>query len=127
MTIKEAAEEYFNGEIDIDVCDSEIDMVVAFRYTVGDNSDCREKFLELLSNNVRVVRYEQNESIMTCDFSGFYRKYRDRLNEWVDKRRWFTRVFDKDKVEYDIVYLTESLIYDGALESDYESLLKVFA
>ena len=96
-------------------------------YQVGDNSDCREKFLELLSNNVRVVRYEQNESIMTCDFSGFYRKYRDRLNEWVDKRRWFTRVFDKDKVEYDIVYLTESLIYDGALESDYESLLKVFA
>ena len=125
MTIKEAAEEYFNGEIDIDVCDSEIDMVVAFRYTVGDNSDCREKFLELLSNNVRVVRYEQNESIMTCDFSGFYRKYKDRLNEWADKYRSI-REFDKDEVEYDMVLMTEGLVAGYASESTYESLLKVF-
>jgi hypothetical protein len=126
MTIKEAAEEYFNGEIDIDVCDSEIDMTVAFCYTVGDNSDCREKFLELLSKNVRVVRYEQNESIMTCDFSGFYRKYRDSLSEWFDKYTFF-RVSDKDEVEHAIVLLTKSLIAGVPSESTYESLLKVFA
>lgn len=126
MTIKEAAEEYFSGEIDIDVCDSEIDMAVAFCYTVGDSSDCYEKFLELLSKNVRVVRYEQNESIMTCDFSGFYRKYRDRLSEWFDKYM-FIRVFDEDEIEYDMVSLTEGLIVGFASESTYESLLKVFA
>lgn len=128
MTIKEVAEEYFNGKIDIDVCDSEIDIAAAFRHTVGDNSTYREKFLELLSKNVRVVRYKQNGFIMTCDFSGFYRKYRDRLNEWVDKNnKWFTRVWDRDDIEHDIVSLTEGLIDGAALESDYESFLKVFA
>lgn len=125
MTIKEAAEEYFNGEIDIDVCDSEIDMTVAFCYTVGDSSNYYEKFLELLSKNVRVVRYEQSESIMTCDFSGFYRKYTDRLSEWYDKHTFF-RV-NKYEVEYYIVCMTESLIAGVASESAYESLLKVFA
>ena len=126
MTIKEAAEEYFGGEIDIDVCDPEIDMTVAFCYTIGDTSDCYGKFLELLSKNVRVVRYDQNDSIMTCDFSGFYRKYKDRLNEWADKYRSI-REFDKDEVEYDMVLMTEGLVAGYASESTYRSLLKVFA
>lgn len=125
MTIKEAAEEYFGGEIDIDVCDSEIDMMVAFCYTIGDTNDCYDKFLELLSKNVRVVRYDQNDSVMTCDFSGFYRKYRDKLNEWADKYMSI-REFDEDEVEYDMVLLTEGLVAGFASESTYESLLKVF-
>ena len=72
------------------------------------------------------VKDNSLDSIMTCDFSGFYRKYKDRLNEWAEKYRSI-REFDKDEVEYDMVLMTEGLVAGYASESTYRSLLKVFA
>lgn len=122
MTIKDVAEQYFGGEIDIDVCDEEVDMMVAFCYD-GATNDAYDKFLEILYNNVVVSRYDEKTPLLVCDFSGFYRIYREELVDWANKNIY--REFDDDEVEYDIVLATEGLIAGGYSESQYASLNKI--
>ena len=45
MTIKDVIDQYFkNGEIDQDVCDTEIDVAVALCYTLGDENENRRYY-----------------------------------------------------------------------------------
>lgn len=126
-TIRETAEEYLGNEIDIDVCDTDIDMCVCLCHTLGDTSDAMEKFIELLCNNVIVTRFDPENGHMVCDFSGFYRIYREKINKWIDEVGLIRcGDFDDDEPEYELTNITEQLISGNAGENLYASLLKVF-
>ena len=124
MTIKEVIDQYFeNGEIDQDVCDTEIDVAVALCYTLGDENDSYEKLLKLLVENVIVERYLSNDTYMVCDFSGYFRIYREKLIPWANK--YLNREFDDDEVEYDMAQAIEGLIAGYFSESAYSDLIKI--
>ena len=124
MTIKDVIDQYFkNGEIDQDVCDTEIDVAVALCYTLGDENDSYEKLLKLLVENVVVERYLSNDTYMICDFSGYFRIYREKLIPWVNK--YLNREFDDDEVEYDMAQAIEGLIAGYFSESAYSDLIKI--
>ena len=123
MTIKDVMEQYFDGEIDQDVCDTEIDVAVALCYTLGDENDSYEKLLKLLVENVVVERYLSNDTYMVCDFSGYFRIYREKLIPWANK--YLNREFDDDEVEYDMAQAIEGLIAGYFSESAYSDLIKI--
>lgn len=124
MTIKDVIDQYFeNGEIDQDVCDTEIDVAVALCYTLGDENDSYEKLLKLLVENVVVERYLSNDTYMVCDFSGYFRIYREKLIPWANK--YLNREFDDDEVEYDMAQAIEGLIAGYFSESAYSDLIKI--
>lgn len=124
MTIKDVIDQYFeNGEIDQDVCDTEIDVAVALCYTLGDENDSYEKLLKLLVENVVVERYLSNDTYMICDFSGYFRIYREKLIPWANK--YLNREFDDDEVEYDMAQAIEGLIAGYFSESAYSDLIKI--
>lgn len=124
MTIKDVIDQYFeNGEIDQDVCDTEIDVAVALCYTLGDENDAYEKLLKLLVENVVVERYLSNDTYMVCDFSGYFRIYREKLIPWANK--YLNREFDDDEVEYDMAQAIEGLIAGYFSESAYSDLIKI--
>ena len=124
MTIKDVIDQYFeNGEIDQDVCDTEIDVAVALCYTLGDENDSYEKLLKLLVENVVVERYLANDTYMVCDFSGYFRIYREKLIPWANK--YLNREFDDDEVEYDMAQAIEGLIAGYFSESAYSDLIKI--
>lgn len=124
MTIKDVIDQYFeNGEIDQDVCDTEIDVAVALCYTLGDENDAYEKLLKLLVENVVVERYLQNDTYMVCDFSGYFRIYREKLIPWANK--YLNREFEDDEVEYDMAQAIEGLIAGYFSETAYSDLIKI--
>ena len=124
MTIKDVINQYFeNGEIDQDVCDTEIDVAVALCYTLGDENDAYEKLLKLLVENVVVERYLSNDTYMECDFSGYFRIYREKLIPWANK--YLNREFDDNEVEYDMAQAIEGLIAGYFSESAYSDLIKI--
>ena len=124
MTIKDVIDQYFeNGEIDQDVCDTEIDVAVALCYTLGDENDSYEKLLKLLVENVVVERYLSNDTYMVCDFSGYFRIYREKLIPWANK--YLNREFDDDEVEYDMAQAIEGLIAGYFSETAYSDLIKI--
>ena len=124
MTIKDVIDQYFeNGEIDQDVCDTEIDVAVALCYTLGDENDAYEKLLKLLVENVVVERYLSNDTYMVCDFSGYFRIYREKLIPWANK--YLNREFDDDEVEYDMAQAIEGLIAGYFSETAYSDLIKI--
>ena len=124
MTIKDVINQYFeNGEIDQDVCDTEIDVAVALCYTLGDENDAYEKLLKLLVENVVVERYLPNDTYMVCDFSGYFRIYREKLIPWANK--YLNREFDDDEVEYDMAQAIEGLIAGYFSETAYSDLIKI--
>ena len=122
MTIKDTAEQYFDGELDIDVCDTEIDMMVAFCYD-GSNNDSYDKFLSILYNNIIVSKFDQITPMLVCDFSGFYRIYKEKLIDWANN--YLDREFDDDEVEYDMTIATEGLIAGYFSETAYSKLIKI--
>ena len=124
MTIKDVIDQYFeNGEIDQDVCDTEIDVAVALCYTLGDENDAYEKLLKLLVENVVVERYLSNDTYMVCDFSGYFRIYREKLIPWANK--YLNREFNDDEVEYDMAQAIEGLIAGYFSETAYSDLIKI--
>ena len=60
---------------------------------------------------------------MVCDFSGYFRIYREKLIPWVNK--YLNREFDDDEVEYDMAQAIEGLIAGYFSESAYSDLIKI--
>lgn len=119
-TIKDTAEQYLGGEIDMDVRDTEISMAVCFSYD-GDTSSAYGKFLEILYNNVNVSKYDPDEQMLVCDFSGFYRMYKDQLVDWVKDNVNRAGVFTS-YIEYDMALATEGLVAGFFSDEQYASL-----
>jgi len=123
MTIKDVMEQYFDGEIDQDVCDTEIDVGVAFCYSLGDENDSYDKLLKIFAENVVVSSYEPGMSFMPCDFSGYFRIYKEKLIPWANK--YLNRDYDDDEVEYDMAEAIEGLIAGFYSETAYAELVKI--
>ena len=126
MTIKEWAIQNMDGDMDIDICDTDIDMMVAFCYAVGDTSDAYGKFLDILAENVEVERLNPTWNCLVCRLSDFYAQYRDQLIDWFDANGIQCTEFDEDEIEYEMTLWSESLIAGYASESTYASLVQIF-
>ena len=123
MTIEQVAERLCDGSIDMDVCDTDIDMMVAFCYDIGDSGDAYERFLGLLAKKVKVVTIR--DYVWVCDFSGYFKQFNDELIKLRDSNGWGTIEFDGDETYYDYVLWLEALISGNASESSYSKLLTV--
>lgn len=81
MTLKEYAMKLHEGDIDMDVTDTEIDMVVAFVYNFNNTpEDNYDRFLNLLGERTKVVK--ANDWSLECDFSSVFKPYEDKLQDF---------------------------------------------
>lgn len=119
MLLKEYIEDVCDGYIDKDVCDSEIDMLVAFVYDLGEESDEYYKFLKWLTDHVKVVR--ENGDFLICDFSGAFKPYNDKLKTFFNMKR---SEFEEDEAYYEAVVNLEALISGNASLNQYNELLR---
>lgn len=123
-TLKEVAMNFYNGDLDIDVYDTEIDMAVAFVYNFKEEpTDYYEKFLKYLADNVQVMYISSNG--ITCDFSKFFKEAGDKLRNFVIENNWQSGEFDDNEAYYDMVLCLESLISGNSSESTYKDILEI--
>lgn len=127
MKLKDYACQLGGGYLDQDVGDNEIDMAVAFCYDIDEDlTDPYFQFLEILAENVEVIR--QGSWCLICDFSGFAKKYNDKIAE-VLKEYYEPDSFEFDVEEeayYDFVLLLEGLIAGYTSEDMYAVWNSVF-
>lgn len=125
MTLREYGKKFLDGYLDTDVYDTEIDMGVAFVFDCDEEpTDNYEKFLSILADNV-VVKDAFNDGDLTCDFSGFYKPYNDKINEWY-KKNGGHQEFEGEEGYYDLVLATEGLVSGSYSEEDYKELCDIF-
>ena len=60
--------------------------------------------------------------MLVCDFSGFYRMYREQLVDWVNKNVNRSGAFSDSYVEYDMTLATEGLVAGFFSDEQYASL-----
>ena len=122
LTIAQYAKFVYGGEMDCDVCDKDIDMLVAMVYDVNhESSDEMSKFLDILANNVKIVKAHPSSygDVLECDFSSFFKPYNEQLKEFFDMSR---SEFDDDEAYYEAVVNLEPLISGNASEQTYKEL-----
>lgn len=123
LTIAEVTEKLFDNYLDIDVSDTEIDMMVAFVYDPKDDtSDPYFKFLDHLAKHVKVKTIRSD--LMICDFSGFYKPFNDKINAWYEKEGGHSE-FEGEEGYYDLVLYTEGLVAGYGNNREYTELLEV--
>lgn len=123
LTIAEVTAKLFDNYLDMDVVDTEIDMMVAFVYDPTDDINIPyHKFLNLLANKVRVVKISDN--ILTCDFSGYYKRFNDKINDWYESYGGHDE-FEGEEGYYDLVVYTEYLIAGYATDETYIELCNI--
>lgn len=119
MTLKEYAMKVHEGYIDMDVTDTEIDMVVAFvcdfNETPADNYD---KFLHLLGERTKVVK--ANEWSLVCDFTSVFKPYEEKLQEFFNME-----YSEFDEAYYEAVVSLEGLIPGMSGEKTYGELIDI--
>lgn len=124
MTIKEYAIQLEDGYLDQDVCDNDVDMSVAFVYDAEATSkDSYDKFIELLAENVEVVRLNPAWDCLVCRFSDFYAKHKTQLVDLFTRNHWDYTEFDEDQIEYEMTLWTEALVAGYESESVYAKLV----
>ena len=125
MTLREYGKKFLDGYLDTDVYDTEIDMGVAFVFDCDEEpTDNYEKFLSILADNV-VVKDAFKDGALTCDFSGFYKPYNDKINDWYRKNGGHQE-FEGEEGYYDLVLATEGLVAGYYSEEDYKELCDIF-
>ena len=119
MTLKDYAMNYFDGDIDMDVTDTEIDMLVAFVNDFNEEpKDNYDRFLNLLGERTKVVKVGNN--VLTCDFSSVFKPYEDKLQDFFDMD-----YSDFNEAYYEAVSNLEALISGNAGEKTYKELLDI--
>ena len=122
MTISDYALEH-DGEIDIDVTDTELNILVGFTHTLGDNSSIQEKTLNILCENVNVVREE--EDFLVCDFSGFFKQYNQQIYDYFMKNR-ILYIEDVEDSYLELVEWLPSLITGYITENTCFQIYQIF-
>ena len=107
-----------NGAMDIDVCDTDIDMLVALCYdeSLKENSEY-DRFIDILADNVEVQQLR--DDLMICKFSDFFKPYNEQLKEFFNMDN---SEFDEDEAYYEAVANLEPLISGNCGESTYKEL-----
>ena len=119
MTLKEYAMKLHEGYIDMDVCDTEIDMVVAFVCDFNETpTDNYDKFLHLLGERTKVVK--ANEWSLVCDFTSVFKPYEDKLREFFDMD-----YSEFDEAYYEAVVNLEGLVSGMSGEKTYRELIDI--
>ena len=119
--------EYSPGYIDIDVCDTEVDMLTCFVLDSESEPDEQDMFLSYLADHV-VVTDEFSEfgnPELICDFSGFFKTKKDVLLDFYHKHEWIIdEEFDESEIYYDFVCnVLPGLIAGYQTPSTYKDLL----
>ena len=119
MTLKEYAMKYFDGDIDIDVTDTDVYMLVAFVNDFNEEpKDNYDRFLNLLGERTKVVKVGNN--VLTCDFSSVFKPYEDKLQDF------FNMDYSEfNEAYYEAVVNLEPLISGNAGEKTYGELLDI--
>ena len=121
MTLKDYAMNYFDGDIDIDVTDTEIGMMVAFVYDFNEEpEDNYDRFLNLLGERTKVVKVGNN--VLTCDFSSVFKPYEDKLQDFFNMD-----YSDFNEAYYEAVDNLEPLISGNAGEKTYKELVDILS
>lgn len=124
MKIVDYALKCEDGWMDIDVYDTEIDMAVAFVWSVRhedkDEYDEYDRFLTILADNVEIDKFVSDW--LVCDFSGYFRNFNSELEKLNKDNGWGTIEFDGDETYYDYVLWLESLISGNESESTYKKI-----
>ena len=112
-----------DGYLDVDVYDTELDMGVAFVYSIYDPKDQYGRFLESFLD-VEVTHDSRETGWgLTCDFSGFFRPHNSELVEFYDLFLKGTgREFSKGEMYYNFVTWLEGWVSGYATPSTYEML-----
>jgi len=124
-TIAEITESLFDNYLDIDVTDTEVDMMVAFVYDPENSlNDPYNKFIDHLAKHVTVNTIKEDKLI--CDFSGFYKQYNDKIYDWYIKnnRPFFS---SKDEAYCDLVEMTELLVAGYCTDATYSELYSILS
>ena len=119
MTLKDYAMKFYEGDIDIDVTDTEVDMLVAFVYDFNEEpKDNYDRFLNLLGERTKVVKVDNN--VLTCDFSSVFKPYEDKLQDFFNMD-----YSDFNEAYYEAVVNLEPLISGNAGEKTYKELIDI--
>ena len=119
ITLKDYAMKFYEGDIDIDVTDTEIGMMVAFVYDFNEEpKDNYDRFLNLLGERTEVVKVGNN--VLTCDFSSVFKPYEDKLQDFFDMD-----YSDFNEAWAEAVSNLEALISGNAGEKTYKELIDI--
>lgn len=128
MNLKEYALLHENY-IDMDVTDTDIDMLVAFVYDPTEEiKDEYDRFLNIIAENVQIdTEYMDKHNVnadrvLVCDFSGYFRNFNSELEKLNKREGWRTLEFDGDETYYDYVLWLECLISGGTSYETYKKL-----
>lgn len=130
MTLKDYANTFEDGYIDMDVYDDDIDCGVAFIWDkdMETSSDPYDQFIDLLANNVKVKKHLTGGYYgdrLICGFSEFAKQHEDAvrkvLNDLYDEDR-FECDFETEP-EYCFSELIEGLVAGYASENTYKAWL----
>lgn len=121
MSIKEYAMKFYEGDIDIDVTDTEVGMLVAFVYDFNEEpKDNYDRFLNILGERTKVVKVGNN--VLTCDFSSVFKPYEDKLQDFFNMD-----YSDFNEAYYEAVANLEPLISGNAGEKTYKELVDILS
>ena len=121
MTLKDYAMNYFDGDIDEDVTDTEVGMLVAFVYDFNEEpKDNYDRFLNLLGERTEVVKVGNN--VLTCDFSSVFKPYEDELQDFFNMD-----YSDFNEAWAEAVSNLEALISGNAGEKTYKELVDILS
>ncbi len=125
-TITEIAKMLYDGDLDIDVYDTDIDIAVAFVYDVTKSPESPyEEFLKILADNVEVQRIDKTG--ITCYFSKFFASFGKKLTDFIAEVEWESGEFDPEDYYYDMTLKLESLIAGYATDSTYKLIVELLS
>ena len=121
ITLKDYAMKFYEGDIDIDVTDTEVGMMVAFVYDFNEEpKDNYDRFLNLLGERTEVVKVGNN--VLTCDFSSVFKPYEDKLQDFFNMD-----YSDFNEAWAEAVSNLEALISGNAGEKTYKELVDILS
>lgn len=125
MTLADYAFRYEDGQLDVDVCDTEIDMAVCFSHDFNvkpAEDDKYEQFVDFIGRHVK-VKYVGID-VIEVDFSGFLKPFNEKLNKVQKDNDWRSIEFEDDELYYDFVLWMDDLLSGYEAEKIYEILLE---
>lgn len=127
MTIKECfIMRSGNACPDVDVSDTELDILVAFCYDedMDKSEDAYDRFISLLANRVNISSWCGEN--LVCDFSGFAKDYNDKIRDTMIKNGGYFEFPDPEDAYLNFVSDLEGLISGCGNDSTYNMWLEVF-